>query len=58
MGYRLSLSDRIFYAVAIRLYEVCYYCFDCHANYRIRGAMPRRKYFCPDCSMELLKGTA
>ena len=53
----LSIQERVIYALTVQFYTITYYCFECHTDYDIAGAFPRRFYFCPDCRMELLKGS-
>lgn len=46
--------DQLFYSVSEKLYTVAYHCIGCNQDYRVKGAMPRRHYFC-ECGMEILK---
>lgn len=49
-----ELLDKVFYSVSEKLYSVMYHCIECNQDYNIKGAMPKRHYFCDDCGMELL----
>lgn len=51
----LGIIDKLFYKIAEPLYAVKFHCINCNHDFNVRGAMPLRTYFCPDCKMQLFK---